>query len=181
MILQSSQKQPIEMDSITVINGQNIVDLAIAHYKSVEGVMQLWRDNTFVALTDALVAGSLINADEAELQTDFDVRPSEDVVGTPEDVIVVKGQNNVDLAITHLGSVEGLMELWRENDSLQLNDALEGGVSLKPGQVVDQRIVDLYKQDNISVATGVPDIPDGALLLNGVPLVLNDKFLTLNG
>lgn len=169
----------IGMDKLIVINGQNIIDLAIAHYSSAEGIMQLWRDNSTIALDDTLVAGSIINAGEAELETNFEILSAEEIPGTEEEITVVSGQNNIDLALTYLGSVEGVMELWRQNTDFEITEVLEGGTKLNRGSVINQRIVDLYRQNKISVATGVAEMPDNSVSIDGLMLVIDDNVITI--
>jgi len=73
-------------------------------------------------------------------------------------VTVQKQQNIIDLAIQEYGSIEGLIQLAKDND-LSLDEDMVAGAMLEVNEskINNQPLVDYFKQRDIIIATGVSD------------------------
>lgn len=66
---------------------------------------------------------------------------------------VLHNQTIFDIAIQHMGSVEGVPLIMQAND-ISISEYLTAGMSINIPSVIDQRVVDFYKT-NIPPATYV--------------------------
>lgn len=71
-------------------------------------------------------------------------------------ITVLNGQNLVDIAIQHTGSVESVVELAVAND-ISITQQLTAGSTLNSVPEKDERIVDYYAVRNLSPATTASD------------------------
>ena len=71
------------------------------------------------------------------------------------EITVLSGQSLIDIALMVTGSAEGAFLLALEND-LSVTDELVPGTKLNfTGEVINQRVVDYYRTNNIQPATAV--------------------------
>jgi hypothetical protein len=68
---------------------------------------------------------------------------------------ILPNQSILDIALCNTGSLESLFDILHLNNMLSLD--LQEGVELKLPNVVNSKIVDYYKTNNIQFATGVSD------------------------
>lgn len=66
------------------------------------------------------------------------------------------GENPVDVALNAYGSAEGLMQLWRDNPTMELDKELIPGETLliDESKVIDQDVVDYFVNTGKKVSTG---------------------------
>jgi hypothetical protein len=143
---------------IEVKNNQSPVDISISIYGGIEGIMQLWRDNADMLFTADLAAGDVLEYDATLDFTD----QAEVIVAAPPakhitDLVVVKDQNIIDLAIQQYGSIDGLMQLWSDNQDLTADAEIAPGAAIKVNaQVVTNSLNKLYlDKRGVRIATGV--------------------------
>lgn len=148
---------------------ESMVDLVIRGYGHIEGIIQFAKDNG-VAL-DAVETGvvqRLVNDSlKAQLRTERPLFPQVFTVLRTQ-VSVSSGQNNIDLALQELGSVEGFVAFLKAN-GIGANDDIAHSTIIKSltADIVNDDVRKFYKALNYRVNTGVPveSTPDGVRLL----------------
>jgi hypothetical protein len=152
------------MDNLIVTN-QSPIDISISCYGGIEGIMQLWLDNEDFLFTADLAAGDVL---EYTASLDF-TDHAEVITAAPPakhitDLIVVKGQNIIDLALQQYGSVEGLMQIWADNEELATDAELAPGSALKVNaQVVTHQLNKEYlAKRGVRVTTGLTIAAEGS-------------------
>jgi hypothetical protein len=133
------------------------MDVAIATYGDITGMLALIEDNSLVSLTEALIPGHVLyyngSLDLSESNNNLTIAPK----STKKRYIVSSGQTLMDVAIEVYGDITGILRLLEDNPALVTIDN-----ELLPGQLlrydssysVNQQVVDFYAAKGLKVNTG---------------------------
>jgi len=187
---------------------QTIIDLAIQCTGSAEAAFEMALLNG-LSLTDDVVAGmdiethgraSVLDVDVLNYFTQKGICPAtaigvipELVVGTidsfisyddllqNDEVIVLDGQNFIDLATVYCGSADMAGEFALLNE-MAVTETLEPGMKLKKPAVSDKKVQAYFKTKNIQPATDIDMNSDagGAVELQGIGYwIIETDFIIL--
>jgi hypothetical protein len=78
------------------------------------------------------------------------------ITTTKEEKVVCLGQNTIDLAVQHYGSVEGLFGLLEDLGKDSVNAFVTTGemLNVSPSKIADTKMVNYLKKRNIAINTG---------------------------
>ena len=148
---------------------ESVIDLVIRAYGHLEGIIQFSKDNGLPldAVETTTVERLVDDIRKAELRNERPMFPPSFAL-TRTEVSVSRGQNNVDLALQELGSVEGFIAFLKAN-GIGANDDVAPGTVIKAitEDIINDDVRNFYKALNHLVNTGVPvtSTPDGIRLL----------------
>jgi predicted Zn-dependent protease len=138
------------MNSVVVIAGQTLSDVAVAQYGFLDAVAPLAIANG-LALTDDLAAGQVLVLPEVSKPNNQQPDPVRTVA--PSVATVQPGQTLADLAVQYLGGLDGITSLAALN-GLALTEELEAGSILTLPAQRDKRVVAYFARGGYYPATG---------------------------
>ncbi len=141
----------------TVEPGEDIISLSLRLYGSAEGLKSLLEDNPSLNIDEEVSADMEVKVSDDKVLIPVKVQPIKRLEVRPKNkTIILHNQNAIDMAIQYYGSTEGLKALLEDNPSLFIDQAPVKGdqILIKQENVVNERMVRLFKKDSVKVATG---------------------------
>lgn len=163
------------MSKLTTYKDESMVDVTTRGYNHIEGLVSFCRDNGVALDFEETSAVERLVDDvlKQELKSNRPLFPVPVQVKRQSNV-VNSDQNIVDLSVQETGSVEGLVNLLKENGFDFTTEPVAGNtIKVKTEQIVNVDVVNFYRASNYKVNTGV--FLDNLILLEtGVYMITED-------
>ncbi|WP_027470135.1 hypothetical protein [Saccharicrinis fermentans] len=140
------------MNSISILSGETLFDVAIREYGHMQGVAQLAKDNN-IELTSILSPGSVLKVDDSVTYDLPAVTVRKNTSIAPNTQTVHQGQNIFDIAIQEYGTLQGIEKLTIDN-SIGLTENLPVGSVLNiRNEKLNKLVVEFLAGKGLKIAT----------------------------
>lgn len=163
------------MKVIVINEGQSLMDVCIAQYGSVEGFVQLLKDNA-VGPDQVLAAGAVFSIDETVTFKPI-VATLNDTKAQEASTLISEGQSLVDVCIQEHGSIESLLKMALANNlDLNVNPSPGQSLKLSAADIKRKQLIRYFKQNQVRVNTGFTD--SGEVINLGIGwMIIEDTFI----
>jgi hypothetical protein len=167
------------MKLVTVIEEQNIYDIAIQEYGDTRGVSFILKDNSDLlpSVNEELTPGMVLNIDDTKTIERETVKIKLKEESTYIYNVVTEGQTLYDIAVQCYGGLEGIFKLLEDNPDLveSVNDNIEVGsqIVVDESKAINKDILKHFKNSGIRVNSD--DVPASGI---GFWKIENDNIVS---